>query len=105
VRDALLSGETPQRLAVLPAWRDTTLFTDTERAALTMAESLTTMPDARTQEQDYADAARHLSDEQLSAVSWVVIAMNSFNRLSVISRHEVRTNRGDHPTSGKEGPP
>src|SRR3954447_17458510 len=36
VRDALAGGETTQRIAVLPAWRDTTLFSDTERAALTL---------------------------------------------------------------------
>jgi AhpD family alkylhydroperoxidase len=90
VRDALLGGETAQRLAVLPAWRDTTLFTGQERAALTLAESLTTLPDARTQDQDYADAAEVLTEEQLSAVSWVTIAMNSFNRLSIVSRHPVR---------------
>ena len=90
VRDALLGGETSQRLAVLPAWRDTTLFTTKERAALTLAESLTTLPDARTEDQDYADAAEVLTQEQLSAVSWVTIAMNSFNRLSIVSRHPVR---------------
>jgi AhpD family alkylhydroperoxidase len=90
VRDALLGGETAQRLAVLPAWRDTTLFTTQERAALTLAESLTTLPDARTQDQDYADAAATLTKEQLSAISWLTIAMNSFNRLSIVSRHPVR---------------
>lgn len=89
-RDALLAGETMQRIAVLPAWRDTTLFTDTERAALTLGESLTTLPEAHTQELDYAEAARHLTDEQLSAVSWVVVTMNAFNRISIVSRHRVR---------------
>ena len=103
VRDALLAGETAQRLAVLPAWRETTLFTDAERAALTLAESLTTLPDARTQEQDYADAARHLSEEQVSAVSWVAIAMNAFNRLSIVSRHPVRPQPSTEP-SGDGGP-
>jgi AhpD family alkylhydroperoxidase len=89
VRDSLAAGETSQRLAVLPAWRDTTLFTDTERAALTLAESLTNLPDERTQELDYVEAARHLTGEQLSAVSWVVITMNAFNRISIVSRHRV----------------
>ncbi len=91
VRDALLGGETTQRLAVLPAWRETTLFTAKERAALTLAESLTTLPDPRAQEQDYADAADVLTEEELSAISWVTIAMNSFNRLSIVSRHPIRT--------------
>jgi AhpD family alkylhydroperoxidase len=89
-REALLAGETSQRLAVLPAWRDTALFTRTERAALTLAESLTTLPDARTQQLDYAEAARHLTDEQLSVMSWVAVAMNAFNRISIVSRHQVR---------------
>lgn len=90
VRAALEAGETPQRLAVLPAWRDTTVFTEAERAALTLAESLTMLPDARRQDEDYADATQYLTDEQLSAVSWVVIAINSFNRVSIVSRHQVR---------------
>src|SRR3954452_17402477 len=45
-REALAAGETAQRLAVLPAWRETTLFTAKERAALMLAESLTTLPAA-----------------------------------------------------------
>ncbi len=89
VRAALRRGETTQRIAVLPAWRDTDLFTDKERAALTLAESVTTLPDARVQEQDHAEAARHLTAEELSAVAWVAIAMNAFNRLSIVSRHPV----------------
>jgi len=89
VRTALATGETPQRLAVLPAWRDTTLFTDKERAALTLAESITTLPDARTQDQDYADARKHLTPDELSAVAWVAIAINAFNRISIVSGHTV----------------
>lgn len=90
VRDALLAGETSQRLAVLPAWRETKLFTDPERAALALAESLTTLPHPRIQELSYAEAAQHLTEQQLSAISWVVVAMNAFNRISIISRHQVR---------------
>jgi AhpD family alkylhydroperoxidase len=89
VREALLRGETDQRLAVLPAWRDTSLFSDKERAALTLAESLTTLPDPRTQDQDYAEASLHLSPEEVSAVAWVAISMNAFNRISIVSRHRV----------------
>jgi AhpD family alkylhydroperoxidase len=100
VRDAMAAGETSQRLAVLSAWRDTTLFTDTESAALTLAESLTLLPDARTQDLDYAEAARHLTDEQLSAVSWVVVTMNAFNRISILSRHRVRPEPTTPPEPG-----
>ncbi|MQY25295.1 carboxymuconolactone decarboxylase family protein [Nocardia aurantia] len=96
-REALRHGETAQRLATLPAWRDTLLFDDRERAALTLAESLTVLPDDHTQDRDYAEAAAQLTPEQLSAVGWVVIAMNAFNRISIVSRHPVRPRHPDTP--------
>lgn len=90
VRASLKAGEGAQRLALLSAWRDTSLFTATERAALTLAESITTLPDVRTQDADYAEAAQHLTPLQISAVSWVALSMNMFNRLSIVSKHQVR---------------
>ena len=104
MRDALRGGETLQRIAVLPAWRDTTLFTAKERAALALAESLTTLPDWRSQKQDYAEAAAVLTDEEVSAIGWVTIAMNFFNRLSIVSRHPVDRKRDASlpPTSNPE---
>ncbi|MFF3934275.1 carboxymuconolactone decarboxylase family protein [Streptomyces hirsutus] len=89
VRVALRRGETTQRLAVLPAWRDAGLFTDREQAALALAESVTVLPDARVQDQDYAEAARYLTPEEISAVAWVALTMNAFNRVSIVSRHPV----------------
>ncbi|KOS54127.1 carboxymuconolactone decarboxylase family protein [Rhodococcus rhodochrous] len=94
-RDALAGGESPQRLAVLPAWRDTDLFTDRERAALTLAETVTTLPTSDQQDRDYTDARSHLTDDQLSAIVWVAIAMNAFNRISILSRHRVRPSTSD----------
>ncbi|MEV8195453.1 MULTISPECIES: carboxymuconolactone decarboxylase family protein [Rhodococcus] len=94
-RDALAGGETPQRLAVLPAWRETDLFTDRERAALTLAETVTTLPAPEQQDRDYANARSHLTDDQLSAIVWVAIAMNAFNRISILSRHHVRPSTSD----------
>ena len=90
VRAALRNGEDQRRLAVLPAWRDTELFSERERAALTLGESVTGLPDAYTQDRDYAFAQRWLSEDELSAVIWVATTMNAFNRVSIMSRHPVR---------------
>ncbi|MDT2004722.1 carboxymuconolactone decarboxylase family protein [Rhodococcus opacus] len=90
VAASLAAGETQQRLAVLPAWRETTLFSDREVAALTLAESVTTLPDAHSQEADYAFARRFLSAQEMSAVSWIAVTMNAFNRISIVSHHPVR---------------
>jgi AhpD family alkylhydroperoxidase len=93
VGDAVKAGETPQRLAVLPAWRDTALFTARERAALALTESITELPDQRTREQEEAYAREHLSADEFSAVSWLAITINAFNRVSITSHHPVRQGR------------
>ncbi|WP_299538007.1 carboxymuconolactone decarboxylase family protein [uncultured Streptomyces sp.] len=89
-RAALREGETTRRLGVLAAWRDTELFTGRERAALALAEATTTPADAVLQEGAYADARAVLTDEEISAVVWVAITINAFNRVSIMSKHPVR---------------
>jgi AhpD family alkylhydroperoxidase len=93
VRDAVESGETPQRLAVLAAWRDTALFTDKERAALALAESITELPGHPAQEREEGYAREHLSADEFSVVSWLAITINAFNRVSITSHHPVRRER------------
>ncbi len=89
-RAALRAGETAARLGTLPAWRDTELFTPVERAALALAEATTTPSDAAAQESAYAAARDVLTDDQISAVIWVAVTINAFNRVSILSRHPVR---------------
>ncbi|MGW0935597.1 carboxymuconolactone decarboxylase family protein [Streptomyces sp. NPDC002666] len=89
-RAALRVGETTQRLGVLAAWRDTELFTERERAALALAEATTDPADAVVQESAYGTARQVLGEDEISAVIWVAIAINAFNRVSVLSKHHVR---------------
>ncbi|MFD8707997.1 carboxymuconolactone decarboxylase family protein [Kitasatospora sp. NPDC059648] len=89
-RAALREGESTQRLGVLPAWRDTELFTARERAALALAEATTDPSDAAAQQDAYALAREALTEEEISAAIWVAIAINAFNRVSIMSKHPVR---------------
>ncbi|MFE2988862.1 carboxymuconolactone decarboxylase family protein [Streptomyces sp. NPDC059262] len=91
-RAALRAGETTQRLGVLPAWRDTELFSPTERAALALAEATTEPADAIAQESAYTAARAALTEDQISAVIWVAITINAFNRVSILSKHPVQAN-------------
>ncbi|MER7668136.1 carboxymuconolactone decarboxylase family protein [Kitasatospora sp. NPDC096128] len=93
-RAALREGETTQRLGVLPAWRDTELFTARERAALALAEATTNPADAALQAAAYGSAREVFSEEELSAAIWVAITINSFNRVSIMSKHPVRPTPG-----------
>lgn len=88
-RDAIEKGETTDRLGVLSSWRDTEYFTEAERAALAITEEITLIADVtagrRAEDEDHPE----LSDDQVAAVRWVGISINSFNRLSITSHHPV----------------
>lgn len=92
-RAALRAGDTPDRLGVLAAWRETELFTPAERAALALAEATTAAADSAAQDAAYAAARDVLTDDQLAAVIWVAVTINAFNRVSIMSRHPVRPER------------
>ena len=92
-RQALEAGESPRRLAVLPAWRDTEVFSDTERAALALAEAVTELPPRAVREQAFAALREGLSDEQFSVISWAAVTMNAFNRVSIVSGHPVKADK------------
>lgn len=89
-RRAVAAGVTDKQLATLSVWRDTELFDAREQAALRLAEVTTTLPDHDTAEREYASARAVLTDDELSAVTWVAIAIGAFNRVSILSRHEVK---------------
>ena len=86
--DALDKGESPERLAVLSAWRETAYFDPAEQAALGLAETATRI-DRRRSAEEAASMASALSRQQASAVAWLAIAMNTFNRIALLSGYRV----------------
>ncbi|SNS24779.1 alkylhydroperoxidase AhpD family core domain-containing protein [Streptosporangium subroseum] len=88
-RDALKKGESTDRLAVLPAWAETGYFSEVERGALRLAEAIARVSDGQVSDADYAAAAAVLSEDQVSAVTWLSTVMNAFNRVAITSRYTV----------------
>ena len=89
-RDALSSGETPDRVSVLPAWRETGYFSVKERAALALIEAVTLIADGQVPDSIYEQAAQVLSDEEIAAVEWIAIMINVWNRISISNRTPVK---------------
>ncbi|WP_129658935.1 carboxymuconolactone decarboxylase family protein [Rothia uropygialis] len=83
------AGVSEQRLSLLPAWQDTEAYTDQEKAALYLAETVTLLPEG--EDRDFAQllSAGSLTDAQYSAVQWLAITMNATNRISIMSHHPV----------------
>ncbi|MGN6723740.1 MAG: carboxymuconolactone decarboxylase family protein [Marmoricola sp.] len=90
-RKSRAAGESDRRLTVLPAWRETDLFTEQERAALDFAEAVTELPPFDERVARERAARQTLGDDVFALVSWLAIAMSSFTRLSIVSRHRLPT--------------
>ncbi|MGG2461373.1 carboxymuconolactone decarboxylase family protein [Streptomyces sp. RGM 3693] len=87
-KDATAAGETSVRLNLVAAWREATVFTEAERAALELAEEGTRISDGAggVTDEVWARAAEHYDEEQLVALVSLIALMGTFNRLNVITR-------------------
>ncbi|GAB2882864.1 carboxymuconolactone decarboxylase family protein [Streptomyces mayteni] len=87
-KEAAAAGETPVRLSLVAAWREATVFTEAERAALALAEEGTRVADAGTGVSDevWANATKHYDEEQLTTLVIHVAFLNAVNRMNIISR-------------------
>ncbi len=85
VKEAKLRGEGELRLHHLAIWHESPLFTVRERAALTWAEHLTLVAGHGISENMLAEARDVLSDKEISDLSFAVIAINGWNRISIAS--------------------
>ena len=87
-KDAAHAGEDPLRINLVAVWRDATVFTEAERAALELTEQGTRLADNGTGVTDeaWAAAARHYDSDQLTALVGLIALINTYNRLNVITR-------------------
>lgn len=84
-RDAIAKGETTDRLAVVAAWWESQYFTPAEQAALALAEQVTHLNGHQSRSAD----PEALTNEQVSAVTWLAITMNAWNRVAITSHYPV----------------
>jgi AhpD family alkylhydroperoxidase len=87
-KDAAKAGESSVRINLVAAWREATVYTDAERAALELAEEGTRIADAAggVSDEVWANAAKHYDEDQLAALVSLIALMNTFNRMNVIVR-------------------
>jgi AhpD family alkylhydroperoxidase len=93
-KDAAAAGETQQRLNLVAVWREATVFTEAELAALELAEQGTRIADAAggVSDEVWQNAAKYYDENQLMALVCVIALINAYNRMNVI----VQTPAGDY---------
>ena len=82
-KDARRRGETEQRLYLLDAWRESPLYTPSERAALAWTEALTSVGVSRAPDTDYEAMRAQFSDGEIVDLTILIGLINLWNRLAI----------------------
>ncbi|MFL6465840.1 MAG: carboxymuconolactone decarboxylase family protein [Bryobacteraceae bacterium] len=85
-KDARAQGETEQRLYALNAWRETSFYTDRERAALEWTEHLTLIAGRDVSDELYARVREQFSEEEIVHLTLAVVQINGWNRIAISFR-------------------
>ena len=81
--EARRAGETEQRIALLPAWREAPCYSERERAALAWTEHMTLVAEKRAPAHVYEALAAQFSEEEQVKLTLMIIVINGWNRLAV----------------------
>ena len=82
-RDARKHGETEERIYMLNAWHETSLYSERERAALAWTEALTRLTESHAPDDVYQAVKAQFTDKELVTLTLMITVINSFNRLGV----------------------
>ncbi len=86
---AVAAGVTAAEIAQLPVWRESGAFTERERAAFGLAESHVFLPEDGIPDDVYDRVGGIFTEQEYVAVSWLLVAINAFNRVTVAGRYPV----------------
>src|SRR5436853_7325134 len=88
-KDARALGETEQRLYLLDAWEESPFYSDRERAALELTDSVTRITEGHVPDAVFERARAQFSEQELIALIFTLTTINAWNRLAITMRTEV----------------
>ena len=84
--EALRDGEKPERLLMLDAWQESSLFSEKERAALEWVEEITLIADGHAHQEAFDALKPHFSEEEIGWLTLAAAMINTWNRIAIASR-------------------
>jgi AhpD family alkylhydroperoxidase len=82
-RDARAAGEAEERLYLLSGWRESSLYTPREQAALAWTEALTLVAQTGAPDADYEGLKPHFSEAEIVQLTLLITTINAWNRLAI----------------------
>ena len=85
-RDARKLGETDERMHLLNAWREASIYTPHEQAALAWTEAVTRITNGHVPDEVYEQVRKQFSDKEIVDLTAAVVAINTWNRIAIAFR-------------------
>jgi len=85
-KDLKAIGESDQRLYSLDAWRETSFYSDRERAALAWTEAVTKVTEGHVPDEVFEEVRKQFSEKEIADLTSAVVTINSWNRISIATR-------------------
>jgi len=82
-KDAIAGGEEVQKLLLLPAWKECSLYNDKEKATLAYTESVTLLSQNGVPDEVYNSVKKYFREEEIANLTLAIISINGWNRLNV----------------------
>lgn len=98
--EALRDGEPVERLTLLDAWEESSLFSEKERAALAWIEEVTLIADSGASKDTFDALKAHFSEEEIGWLTFAIVQINGWNRIAISSRAQY-----NHRTSATAAQP
>lgn len=92
-REARNRGETEERLYLLDAWHESSLYTDRERAALAWTDAVTRVAETHVPDAVYETVREQFAEDELVKLTLLVSTINAWNRLAISFRSAHPTKR------------
>lgn len=87
-KDARRAGETEQRLYLLSAWSESSLYSERERAALAWTDALTKIFENHAPDRLFEDVRAQFNDKDLADLTALIALINAWNRLAISFRYK-----------------
>ena len=86
--EALRDGEPVERLTLLDAWEESTIYSEKERAAFAWIEEVTLIADSGASKESYEALKGHFSEEEIAWLTLAAVQINAWNRIAISSRNQ-----------------
>jgi AhpD family alkylhydroperoxidase len=102
---ALRDGETAERLTMLDAWQEASIYTEKERAVLQWTEDLTRIAETRAPHESFDALKAHFSEDEVAWLTLAATMINNWNRVAISSRSQYQSPHQPSASAAKVAEP